>query len=58
MKALFNPNQNRPKAGDKTSDNKATEGMEADRDSRPEQKNGKDGAKPKSAPGQPMRLNN
>jgi len=58
VKALFNPNQNRPKAGDKTSDNKATEGMEADRDSRPEQKNGKDGAKPKSAPGQPMRLNN
>ena len=58
VQALFNPNQNRPKAGDKTSDNKAAEGTDADRDSRPEQKNGKDAAKPKAAPGQPMRLNN
>jgi lipopolysaccharide export system protein LptA len=56
VQALFFPNQ-KPKAGDKTPDGKATDSMAADtREPRPDQKNGKD-AKPKSAPGQPMRLN-
>ena len=55
VQALMFPN--RPKAGDKTADGKATDSMPADiREQRPEQKNGKD-AKPKSAPGQPLKLN-
>ena len=59
VQALFLPNQARQKTGDKSADNKATDNKATDsdvRDQRPEQKNGKD-AKPKAAPGQPMRLN-
>jgi lipopolysaccharide export system protein LptA len=57
VRALFHPNA-RTKPGDKTSDSKATDSMAADvREPRPEPRNGKD-AKPKSAPGQPMRLSN
>jgi len=60
VQGLFFPNQNRsPKADDKRSDSRATDSMAADiREPRPEQKNGKDAAKPKSAPGQPMKLSN
>ena len=63
VQALFLPNRT-PKAGDKPSDgkpsdSKPTDSMAADiREPRPEQKNGKEAAKPKSAPGQPMRLSN
>ena len=65
VQALFLPNQSRPpKPGEKTSDSKASDSKATDsmapdiRDPRPEQKNGKEAAKPKSAPGQPMRLSN